>query len=156
MSMFCMAIRGKASRTIALYFFGIIAAYLPQLLNYVEPFKSSSNITILDIDLTWVAVILGVIFAIICIFIIYTAINQTYQQYGKAVFTIIILAVCIWGMYFLAMEDASVKITFIPRMIPSLLSTAVGVIVSFIITCFHISCYIRPQDFRHVFTQDHV
>lgn len=128
-------------------------AYLPQLATKFEPLKSYLNrsepYTIIKMPLS--ASVMILIFITVGVSIRSFALS--YQAGDKNVKQLLIFFISLVMLGLLVYirlngEDGYIVIEFLPKLVPLLLSTTIGIIGSFIVTCITVSNYIDKPKFQ--------
>ena len=123
------------------YLILVILAYLPEIFITFPPFddwmSNAKDIQLFTVSFNLFLIILGVLFfstAIVCI--LSARSNLTMHKNGLILFAVISLILFIVTVMVFPLLQGSISVVFSERFIPALLSTMIGLLGAFLVSCF--------------------
>jgi hypothetical protein len=145
-------------RIFGLYGSVCIFAYLPQLLNYVEPFKTwigdAPAVSVFVLPLASVIAAIITAIGVVSLLIVTRAMSRPPDR--RAVFLwLIVIGVAVAACLIMGIFTAwQMELIFSPQLIPVVISSFIGMVGAYVVTCFtHPNCRGRLAAVQKDYTQ---
>lgn len=131
---------------IGLYILLFAITYSPQLLRNTPFFSGNTSYLIAVIDFNYIAIIGIAITSLLAVIIMYRIMLINTIEKKRLIVIEVILCILIALFYFIATENMFIRISFHPILVLMGFTIAFGLLSSFVVSCFRISCYVTMKD----------